>query len=100
MGLFSILTSSTQVKNVIVDGTITGKDHVAGIAGYGDWYRALENCVNKATITGEKYVGGILGDQGTYQVYTNNCANKGKVTGKEAVGGICGYLRQAYISNC
>ena len=100
VGLFSILTSSTQVKNVIVDGTITGKDHVAGIAGYGDWYRALENCVNKATITGEKYVGGILGDQGTYQVYTNNCANKGKVTGKEAVGGICGYLRQAYISNC
>ncbi|MGN1033125.1 MAG: hypothetical protein ACI4PU_06645, partial [Intestinibacter sp.] len=104
IGLFGALGQRNgEVKNLTVDGTVTGKFDVGGIVGCGLNDNLVENCVNKATVKGEERVGGILGEQNNNIRLNNgvkNCINEGTVEGKYDVAGIVGMSGGAIISNC
>ena len=106
VGLFSKLADGAVVKNVTVEGTVTGKKCVAGIAGYATDNVKIENCKNTASITGTKNVGGILGEaynnEESISVGIKNCANEGAVNGTgSAIGGIVGKMEgQNSIIDC
>src|SRR5574344_2817521 len=69
----------------LVDGSVTGEDHVGGIAGDAD---AMTNVYNTGAVTGKgDYVGGVAGRAGAM----TNVYNTGDVTGTgKYVGGIAG----------
>ena len=104
--LFAKLAAGAVVKNVTVEGKVTGKKCVAGIAGYATDNVKIENCKNTASITGNKNVGGILGEaynnEESISVGIKNCANEGAVNGTgSAVGGIVGKMEgQNSIIDC
>ena len=106
VGLFSKLAGGAVVKNVTVEGTVTGKKCVAGIAGYATDNVKIENCKNTASITGTKNVGGILGEaynnEESISVGIKNCANEGAVNSTgSAIGGIVGKMEgQNSIIDC
>ena len=85
-GLFGYSTG--QIKNLMVEGTVTGKDYVGGIVGYASGNNIITACANKATVSGNNYVGGIAGE--AYQV--THSYNTGNVTGTgDYAGAITGY---------
>ena len=118
--------SVPTVKNVIVDGEVSGTDKTGALVS--THYGVMENCTNKATVTstanevgglvgylcigaqiqnstnsgnvaGKLSVGGISGFTGGNSV-VNNCTNTGKVEGENVVGGIIGIASQTLkISN-
>ena len=104
--LFAKLAAGAVVKNVTVEGKVTGKKCVAGIAGYATDNVKIENCKNTASITGTKNVGGILGEaynnEESISVGIKNCANEGAVNGTgSAIGGIVGKMEgQNSIIDC
>lgn len=86
-GLFGYVSSGT-IKNVIVDGTVSGKNCVGGIVGciIGG---TVTQCANKATVSGNNNVGGIVGNAAGLNTVTS-CYNRGTVSGNNQVGGIIG----------
>lgn len=104
--LFAKLAAGAVVKNVTVEGKVTGKKCVAGIAGQATDNVKIENCKNTASITGTKNVGGILGEaynnEESISVGIKNCANEGAVNGTgSAIGGIVGKMEgQNSIIDC
>lgn len=92
VGLFGNTYYAT-IKNVTVEGNITGRDYVGGIAGFDSGSSSLENVHFKGTIHGNNVVGGII-NEGTI----NNCSFSGTIIGKDYVGGITGYT--ARVSRC
>ena len=100
-GLFTSVTGTSnkraEVKNVTVDGTISGSGNVGGIAGTA-YYANFTNCINEATVTGVSNVGGIVGygnNSSSYPYITlQNCGNKGDVKATSScAGGILGYVK-------
>ena len=97
-GVFGYSTGT--IKNLTVEGTITGGSYVGGIAGYSTG--TIINCVNKCTVKGSgSYIGGIVGvSNGKIE----KCYTIGNVSGTNttfglAVGGIVGInLNDAVIS--
>ncbi|MCD7736826.1 MAG: Ig-like domain-containing protein [Lachnospiraceae bacterium] len=91
-GLFGYVNGGT-VKNVTVDGNVTGAYSVGGIVGQVTNGGTITGCVNHADVTAiGNRVGGIVGySDGTI----SNCANTGALSGGDAygyVGGIAGSL--------
>ena len=103
VGLFSKLAGGAVVKNVKVDGTVSGTEGVAGIAAQANG-ATISGCINCAIISATgRYVGGIVGKLrgGTVE----NCYNTGAISSsrdREGVnlGGIAGNAPSAKISNC
>ena len=94
-GLFGYVNGGT-VKNVTVEGVVTGGTNTAGLVGELAGAGLVENCVNKAAVTGTNAVGGIVGKVSTATAKTvRACANLGAVTGSNQVGGIIGYIYYA-----
>ena len=99
-GFFGAVKGAT-IKNLTVDGTISGAD-VAGIVARMDGGK-VENCVNKATVTGNRKAAGIVvitKDSGEATI--QNCRNHGtiKSTGDRA-GGIVNLVQIATeVLNC
>ena len=89
-GLFAYLKEAT-VSNVTVEGEISAKQYVAGIAANMGANSTIDRCVNKATITGiSTYVGGITGYVGVQTAKVTNSYNTGNVTGTTNCGGVAG----------
>lgn len=94
VGLFGYVyfgSSGGNIKNVVVAGTVKGKDYVGGICGYlgaKDNSTYIRNCYNKATVEGSKYVAGINGGGKNGSIWY--CVNLGSVTGNQFVAGIIG----------
>lgn len=110
-GLFGFISSGARIKNTTINGSVTGKDYVGGIAGaaYNNGGSiVITNCINNASInysgSGENYyyasnIGGLIGCQlsGYHSIYSNpqttitftNCGNTGSIYG-EGGGGIIG----------
>ncbi len=86
-GLFGY--ASGTVKNLGVEGTVTGGDHVGGLVGYNYSSGTVINCYSNVTVTGENYVGGLVGANSN-QTSVASCYNVGTVTGKNYVGGVVG----------
>jgi len=94
IGLFA--SNGGEIKNLSVEsGSISGKDYVGAIAGYGSG-KSIANCINNASVVGNERIGGIVG-RTTWPV--NNCENSGTITGYRYVGGISG-SSTSNLSNC
>lgn len=104
VGLFSKLAGGAVVKNVKVDGTVSGTEGVAGIAAQANG-ATISGCINCAIISATgRYVGGIVGklQGGTVE----NCYNTGAISSSKNrpavnLGGIVGYIDEsATVKNC
>lgn len=99
-GFFGAVKGAT-IRNLTVDGTITGAD-VAGIVARMDG-GTVENCVNKATVTGTRKAAGIVViTKGDGEATIQNCQNYGtiKSTGDRA-GGIINLIElKTQVLNC
>lgn len=102
VGLFGT-TYRAVIKNLIVEGNVTGNNYVGGIAGASkssiDNIIEYENVHFYGTINGNKYVGGIAGydkpNDGYsslgYVIEYHRCKFSGVISGVDYVGGIVGY---------
>lgn len=104
VGLFSKLAGGAVVKNVKVDGTVSGTEGVAGIAAQANG-ATISGCINCAIISATgRYVGGIVGKLrgGTVE----NCYNTGAISSSRDrkgvnLGGIAGYIdSNGSVKNC
>lgn len=85
-GLFGY-ADNAAIRDLYVDGFITGGNRTGGVAGY--IFGTVERCFNSAAVCGVRFVGGIAGDSvGGDGV--SECGNRGAVSGVERVGGILG----------
>lgn len=99
VGLFGY-TSSASIKNLNLNGDITGTLNVGMICGFQD-----EGLIKKGTVSGrvegERWVGGLVGwcegrvDQCNSTVYV-----RGILNGNEGFGGVIGCLSDGTISDC
>lgn len=87
-GLFGY-TFEARIKNIAVEGSVTGVDFVGGIVGRADGTQFEGKIENRASITGRNFVGGI---GGRVSSALTGAVNKGAVSGTRAVGGIVGHL--------
>lgn len=105
-GLFNTVygasnTARAEVKNVTVEGTVSGGMKIAGIAGNAYWAN-FTNVINRANVTGTQYVAGIVGyslqgANGSYITLTN-CGNEGTISGSiNNVAGLVGYGKGAMV---
>lgn len=103
-GLFGTLAGGAVVKNVKVNGTVSGTEGVAGIAAQANG-ATISGCINCAEISAtERYVGAIVGkmEGGTVE----NCYNTGAISSSRNrpavnLGGIVGYIDEsATVKNC
>ncbi len=87
-GLFGYVNGG-MIKNVTVQGSMTGSGSIAGVVGYLN-AGIVENCGNQAAVSGTSAVGGVVG------YYNGNCTisgcyNVGSVSGTTGyIGGIAG----------
>lgn len=101
--LFAKLAAGAVVKNIMVDGEVTGTDNIGGIAGIAT-NATIIACANKATVAATgRYVGGLVG-KGTGLTMTS-CYNQGAVSSSRTrpinMGGIAGYVDGgASVENC
>ena len=95
--LFDHIGDGGTVKNLTMEGVITGDYATSSIAG-GNAGGTIENCKNNAEITGKGITGGIV----CYNYGTiTDCTNNGNVSSTtNVVGGIAGYNSTGVISDC
>ena len=98
-GLFGVATDGATIKNVVVKGSVTGKNYVGGIVGGSNGSAdgkklSIINCGNEATITAAEANGaGIIGVNmsGAAHFFISNCYNVGNVTSARESGAITGW---------
>lgn len=85
--LFAKLAAGAVVKNVTVEGKVTGKKCVAGIAGQAI-DATITGCANKAGILAtDRYVGGIAAESKNTSI--SNCYNRGTISSSRTDFGVC-----------
>ena len=100
VGLFGC-TYAAIIKNITVEGNVSGNNFVGGIAGASKSSKynvEYENVHFNGNISGNNYVGGIAGDDSPNDGYTstgpgieyNKCGFSGTLSGNNYVGGIVG----------
>lgn len=91
-GLFGILGSGGEIRNVTTAGSSKGWDSVGGICGQACSDAKIANCNNKADITAQGgQAGGLVGYASSAQIESDtSISNTGAVTGKANVGGLVG----------
>lgn len=91
-GLFGILGSGGEIRNVTTAGSSKGYDNVGGICGQAYSDAKIVNCNNKADITASgNQVGGLIGCATSALIESDtSISNTGAVTGKLNVGGFVG----------
>ena len=99
-GFFGAVKGAT-IKNLTVDGTITGAD-VAGIVARMDG-GTVANCVNRATVTGNRKAAGIVViTKGSGEATIQNCKNYGTIqSAGDRAGGIINLIElKTQVLNC
>lgn len=91
-GLFGILGSGGEIRNVTTAGSSKGYDNVGGICGQAYSDAKIVNCNNKADITASgNQAGGLTGCATSALIESDtSISNTGAVTGKLNVGGFVG----------
>ena len=100
-GVGFIAVNEGTIKNLTVEGTISGKSYVGGVVGYN--LGTISGCTNKADVTAVSMtVGGITSYlKGGAKV--EKCANLGAVNGNGTTytGGVVGWaIANTYICEC
>jgi hypothetical protein len=107
--LFGYINGAT-IKNLSLNGFITGENYTAGIVGYSNGFdNKIERCVVAATINGGSHIGGILGHGLSSDVVIDDCvfkgvlkpasSSKGAFIGESDYGGNKKILNSLYISH-
>ncbi len=98
IGLFGYIDQGTVKNVVLVEGNVTGKNNVGGVAGrISDPFAGmLENCINTGSVSGSENVGGVAGNVSGISTI-ENWINTGNISGRENVGGVVGYTELATI---
>ena len=98
VGFFNTLDAGGVIKNVTIDGSVSGNYDVGGVCGRNEGN--IIDCNNKADVSGKNdRVGGIAGscmDGGKLSV-SKTMSNSGKIEAGSRVGGIVGYCSKASI---
>ena len=92
---FSYVDGAT-IRNLIVDGTISGSAYrAAGIIGEtGNTTSHITNCVSSVTISGDRYTGGFsIGGN----VAIEGCVFNGKINATSRSGGFIGHSNSAQV---
>ena len=87
-GRIGITGSPATVKNLTVEGTVTGRLNTGGIVGYSTSSSTITNCTNKGSVKGTSYTGGVVGSNSSS---ITACYNTGSVKGTGYTGGVAGY---------
>ena len=90
--------AGATIKNITVNGTVSGGRHTAGLVGYA-WVdtNTISGCTVAATVTGSDYMGGIVGhgkggNNGTETLIIQNSAFTGTMNGgTNYAGGLLGW---------
>lgn len=92
-GLFGILGSGGEIRNVTTAGSSKGWDSVGGICGQACSDAKIVNCNNKADITAKGgQAGGLVGYASSAKIESDtSISNTGAVTGTANVGGLVGW---------
>jgi len=89
-GLFRYLTESAVVSDLNIFATVTPKSsgsYIGGIAGQNAG--VIRNCTFSGTVSGSDHIGGIAGTN-THTGQIDNCTAEGIVYGNHFAGGIAG----------
>jgi len=79
-GLFGYVYTGAKISNLTVNGEVTAKQYVSGIAAYING-ATINRCVNNANVTSantSSSIGGVAGYAGATAKITN-CYNTGKI---------------------
>ena len=97
-GFFGYITEAA-ISGLTIDGSISAKQYVGGIAAYAGTNAVIDRCVNNAVVSASgNYVGGIAGNS-MATASISNSINNADISGNKYVAGILGYA-QAKVSNC
>lgn len=97
-GLFGYVTEA-NISNLTVNGHISAKQYVGGIAAYMGANSTIDRCVNHAeVIAAGNYVGGIAAT-GMATAALNNSYNTGNIKGNKYCAGLLGNAVPK-VSNC
>jgi hypothetical protein len=92
-GLFGyVYGSEVSISNLTVNGEVTAKQYVSGIAAYING-ATINRCVNNANVTSANTtstIGGVVGGATGSTAKITNCYNTGNITGINNVGGVVG----------
>ena len=100
-GLGFIAVNEGTVKNLTIEGTVSGKSYVGGIVGYN--LGTISGCVNKATVTATSMTVGGITSYLKGGAKAEKCANLGAVNGNGTMytGGIVGWaIANTFVSEC
>lgn len=90
MGLFGYINGA-EIEGVTVDGFVSAKQYVGGLAGYAAGASKFDRCANLAEVTGSKtHTGGLVGYLYAATGQITNSYNAGSVTGTTNCGGVVG----------
>ena len=98
VGFFNTLDAGGVIKNVTIDGTVSGNYDVGGVCGRNGG--TIIDCNNKADVSGKNdRVGGIAGScmDGGKLIAFKTMSNSGQIEAGSRVGGIVGYCSKASI---
>lgn len=101
MGLFGYVKDA-NLERISIEGKISAKQYVGGLAGYAAGASSIDRCANHAEISGSgTYVGGLVGDLYAASGTVTNSFNTGDVTGTTNCGGVIGanYNKDSVIKN-
>ena len=88
IALFSYIKGAT-IKNLTVKGSVSGKNHVAGLVGISEGSgNRIENCVVSTTVNGGTHIGGILGHGAKSDIAIDNCVFNGILDGGSNAKGV------------
>lgn len=71
------------IKNLTLEGTMSGVNHSAAFIGRANGATTIENCVNKVNVSGTHTLGGFVGLTSS-AVSILNCKNYGNITATQA----------------
>lgn len=99
-GLFGYVKEGS-ILGLSVEGSVSGKQYVGGLAGYLAANSSVDRCANHAKVSGSgTYVGGITGYVSVATATVSNAYNTGAVSGTTNCGGVIGSNnKDAVISN-
>ncbi len=110
VGFFGVTSTPAKIRNLTLEGTITGKASVGAIVGVAESGSTIENCVADIAVTaiyngtggagGEQWAdaGGIAGDN--YGTIVNSSSTGSVSAQGRNVGGLVGYNENCTIQRC
>lgn len=94
VGIFGFLAVESEIRNLGIEGQVTGDAKVGGLAGCN--FGTISNCYSINGVSGDDYVGGLVGEnEGTVRY----CYFRGSVSGDRKVGGLTG-INDGTIDYC